>query len=1366
MNNQNSDPTATGGNSQPLWLDVLCDRFKSAWGTSQQISIESILNAVAADKRELVLNSLLKLETDLRTKSGNPPTADELSRRFPDDSGIIATVLQNPQRGNSAADAKNGSNDETIPPKSPPHDDGDDDDGDDDGGDGVLGFGPMRIPRQLGRYRIIRKLGQGAMGSVFLAHDEQLNRQVALKIPRGDLQRNAELRTRFEREAQAAAALHHPGICPIFDVGQFEGIHYICMGYIDGFSLSRYAVAASGLSELDIAELAYKMARALAVAHEAGFIHRDLKPANVMVNQANDPVILDFGLARRIDRNEDLKVTQTGMAIGSPAYMSPEQVDGDQDKIGIPSDVYSLGVILYELLAGRVPFEGSMGSVLGQIMSKEPAKPSDFRKDLSVRLENICLKMMAKDPAKRHPSMHAVAADLKEYLEKYSALSSASVPPLEAQTAGKADQRKQQIEQLIKSGDYGQAEKLLVALARETDASLLEAATWAAAEIPKLRKTRDQVRAGRQEMYTTAVRLMKSHDYEQAARLLQEYPYDLRTPKMQQLLEQAETISDEVDQIRKEIQTARTRGDNEQLLVLLNALLELKPADRKAKELRELLTKRSVGPISNLLGKQQPSLIKEMGVGLQWLVLIACVVLVCGYPAWWWSHDFLTREPENSAFVDSPSDSQKSVDFDPASSVVRGFRFPDSGKFINSRPLTALNTHTPNQSPLNAYPWLSPDGLTIWWTREGNNFDQPGIYQATRNSTSGYFTGIHRVLANARLASLAPNGLEIVFLFDSNDDGKPQQLCSANRTSLRAEFMQAVPIKALQTIANPKGTAFSSDGLQLFIRGYRMDNKDGNQVLIATRSNLTTDWGAPTVLTVDSDARFQHLTWPSPASSNLLLFAGTTPSVAWEEKPFFASQDRADSMTFRDIRPILIDGQHINTRSVRYCTATGELFFTKPTGSPPTPYDQAELWVADSEESQSSPEANVGELTTWIDLFDGRTLKGWTVQGNDANWRVGNGIISGRSGKGWLVSDQEFGDFELSLEYELQYGTQSGVLLRAPIGQNLDGGSYLEIQLLHNQAPDYSSVAKDQKHGSLWSIVAANPVTNILANQWHSLTAKAVGNHITVSLDNSQVLNTDLAAIPGLQSKIPGAFRPSGAIALQLSDTPIEFRNVRIRNLNRQNEARGQSAVSNPAEISQSNWIQLFNGRDLTGWQRLGTSDWSVSAGAIRGITRVGQIRGWLMSDREYSDYELEIEYKLSESCNSGICPRARRDAEAKGSEFGEIQLLEAEAEKSTSYADNGRNGSLFGHVVRETSLQTAANQWHTLRYVVNGKHLLATINGTKMLDCDVPFLRPSGHIALQPNRNQVEFRSIRIREIGKKVVSQVSGQPMARPRL
>ncbi|MEZ6121592.1 MAG: protein kinase [Planctomycetaceae bacterium] len=380
----------------------------------------------------------------------------------------------------------------------------------------------------------------------------------------------------------------------VYDIGRIDGLHYICMAFIEGISLSRFAIAESCLSEERIAELVQKVALAVAHAHEAGFIHRDLKPANIMVDMNDEPVILDFGLARKTQTDDDIRTTQAGSPLGSPAYMSPEQADCDDDRIGPASDIYSLGVILYELLTGRLPFEGSTASVLGQIMTKAPTPPSAFRKTLTVRLENLCLRMMEKQPEKRHSSMRAVAAELQEYLNRFGTAPEPvpSDQAAETQTVSQGQRRRQQIEQLIKTGDYAQAEKLLVMLSRETDESLHEAAAWAAAEIPGLRKIREEVRTGRQEIYATAARLMKSHDYEQACRLLQEYPFDLRTPKMQQLLEQAEGLASHVELLKEQIKAARTRGDNSQLKTLLRELLEIRPGDRKARELLEQLTKK------------------------------------------------------------------------------------------------------------------------------------------------------------------------------------------------------------------------------------------------------------------------------------------------------------------------------------------------------------------------------------------------------------------------------------------------------------------------------------------------------------------------------------------------------------------------------------------------------------------------------------------------------------------------------------------------------------------------------------------------------------------------------------------------------
>ncbi len=282
---------------------------------------------------------------------------------------------------------------------------------------------------QFGRYRIIRALGKGAMGTVYLAEDTQLERQIALKTPHFTEDPTGAPLERFYREARAAGTLRHPHICPIHDVGQIDGKHYISMAYIEGRPLSAFIQPNKQQSERQILIVIRKLALALQEAHDHAIVHRDLKPANIMVDKRNEPIIMDFGLARQARRQGDLRLTQTGIIIGTPAFMSPEQVEGDPEKIGSPTDQYSLGVILYELLTGRLPFQGSMMVVMSQILSKEPPRPSQLRPEMDERVEAVCLKMMAKKPSERFPSMKAVADELATILKNPAAKAAPTEKP-------------------------------------------------------------------------------------------------------------------------------------------------------------------------------------------------------------------------------------------------------------------------------------------------------------------------------------------------------------------------------------------------------------------------------------------------------------------------------------------------------------------------------------------------------------------------------------------------------------------------------------------------------------------------------------------------------------------------------------------------------------------------------------------------------------------------------------------------------------------------------------------------------------------------------------------------------------------------
>lgn len=274
------------------------------------------------------------------------------------------------------------------------------------------------LPLNFGRYKIIRELGAGAMGAVYLAHDTKLDRQVALKTPSFVGDNNEELVARFYLEARAAAKIHHRNICPIHDVGEIDGIHFISMAFVRGRSMSEYINCDKLPSEKACAALIQRLADAMTEAHRHNVIHRDLKPTNIMIDTKREPIIMDFGLARQTD--SESRVTQSGMIVGTPAYMSPEQVTGESGQVTPAVDIYALGVILYELLTGKLPFQGTISQVIYKITYQDPVRPSEMRTDLDPRLESICLKMMAKRREDRHPSMEEVSSELKSYLQQKS----------------------------------------------------------------------------------------------------------------------------------------------------------------------------------------------------------------------------------------------------------------------------------------------------------------------------------------------------------------------------------------------------------------------------------------------------------------------------------------------------------------------------------------------------------------------------------------------------------------------------------------------------------------------------------------------------------------------------------------------------------------------------------------------------------------------------------------------------------------------------------------------------------------------------------------------------------------------------------
>ena len=252
--------------------------------------------------------------------------------------------------------------------------------------------------KRFGRYEVRRLVGTGGMGAVYEARDTQLDRIVALKLPRSELVNDPTVLQRFLNEARAAGAIRHPNICPIYHVGQLDGQHFITMPLVQGMSLSAWMEHRT-VSLHEAAELTRKLASALQAIHSAGIRHRDIKASNVMIDERGEPLLMDFGLARLAQA--DTHVTQSGSLVGTPAYMAPEQIQLGASGGDERSDVYSLGVLLYQMLSGRLPFEGPMTRVLVDIATKDAPLLETMRPDVDAALASVCRKAMSRNPSHR-----------------------------------------------------------------------------------------------------------------------------------------------------------------------------------------------------------------------------------------------------------------------------------------------------------------------------------------------------------------------------------------------------------------------------------------------------------------------------------------------------------------------------------------------------------------------------------------------------------------------------------------------------------------------------------------------------------------------------------------------------------------------------------------------------------------------------------------------------------------------------------------------------------------------------------------------------------------------------------------------------
>jgi serine/threonine protein kinase len=1243
------------------------------------------------------------------------------------------------------------------------------------------------LPAEFGRYRVVKLLGKGGMGAVYLAEDTQLGRPVALKLPSFDANEKKRVE-RFVREARAAAGLLHPYICPVYDAGQINGRPFMTMAYIRGDSLEKAIDPDSPMDQRRAAEVARNVALAIQEAHEKGIVHRDLKPANVMLNAKGEPVVMDFGLAKRISETDpnEAKLTQQGAVMGTPSYMAPEQVKGEIDKIGPATDVYALGVMLFEMLTGQTPYQGSLGMVMGQILTAAVPPVEEFRKDADPRLAAVCRRAMAKDPAARFPSMAAVAEALTEYLTPTAvSVSLVQLPPAAPSPPPPPPTVTETVNEFAAIDVTGEVEAARPAPRKPKKAKKRpkksNPAAWiaaaAAAVLAVIAVVVVTVRTPHGDVTielsdpAAAVEVKVDGNRIELANL--DKPLTLTAG------EHGLTVTGADFETTTQQFTVK-KGDKQAVKVTLKA---------KAKPAPQPVTPDGGGSAAGLASPifNGKDLTGWKGLTNLWSVKDGMIVG--------------STTPDGIKFNTCLFSEREYGDFELKCKVkLVGAANPNAGIQVRSKVIDAAQFAVAGpQADLGGGYWGSLYGEKSGGMMQAANAAAVNVKPADFNEVLVRCVG--------KRVTIVLNGgttvdREFATLPDRGIVGF--QLHSGNGLEVTVkdiEFKELPAEAAAETgfVSIFNGTDLTGWRETGTAGGYSV--KDGELTVRAPKSDGPREHGWLMTEKAYSDFRLEF---------EYAMEAGTDTGIGFRCDPAVEPQAEVTfaDMTDPEIAKVVGNNPTLRTGGLAQCVSDAaapvrrlgewnqvsiELLdraltvTVNGTVTTRTTLDQhaakvnrpgltraagpigiQKRWGVSRFRSVRVKELTPPPADGFVSIFNGTDLTGWVAESNDtAKWKVENGAIAvtvtEASGvESWLLSEKSYKDFVAKFEFKAEGGTtNSGFGFRCVPNERpvLDGSGVPTPSPSHLQI----ALCGAPKDGNqLWAtgalLVSWTPQRSFIEKadsfgkqkpdgEWNEMEVESRGQSLKVRLNGNLIYDSKLenhAKRPGVY---PGLKRAEGRIGFKRGGGAAGFRNVRVKEL---------PTAAAAAEVG---FTSLFNGKDLAGWVNQGRARVVGDAIEIVPGGRLGPANNPKTTGDYGPDFQLKCEFWLpleankqgQQRANSGIYLLDRY----------EIQILDS---KGKGIPPQFACGALYGDLAPSSEAALPPEQWQTLDITFRAPlptrkgELTVVLNGVTVIDRGTvektsggavdARLVPRGPIALQDHGSPVRFRNLRVKEL------------------